>query len=89
MTKWTLEFKEGAFKELQKLDKPVQRKIFNYLKDRVIVSGNPRLLGKPLKGNLHEFGSYHIGDYRTICVLEDEVYTVLAVRIAHRREVYE
>lgn len=89
MTKWTLEFKEQALKELQKLDKPIQKQIFNYMKNRVVESGNPRLFGKPLKGNLHEFWSYRIGDYRVICALEDEIYTVLAIRIGHRREVYE
>ncbi|WP_198027375.1 type II toxin-antitoxin system RelE family toxin [Candidatus Paracaedibacter symbiosus] len=55
MTIWSLEFKEGAFKELQKLDKPIQRKIFDYLQNLVVDSGDPRLFGKPLKGNLHEF----------------------------------
>lgn len=89
MTIWTLEFKEGALKELQKLDKPIQRQIFDYLQNRVINSGDPRLFGKPLKGNLHEFWSYRIGNYRVVCSLEDEFYTVLAVRIAHRREVYD
>ena len=89
MTKWTLEFNEQALKELKKLDKPVQKQIFNYLQHRVAESGNPRLLGKPLKGNLKEFWSYRIGNYRAICSLEDDIYTVLTVRIAHRREVYE
>ncbi len=28
------------------------------------------------------------GQYRILCVIDDEVVTVLVVRVAHRREVY-
>lgn len=89
MKTWILEFKEQALKDLRKLDRPIQKQIYDYLKNRVISSGDPRLFGKPLHGNLHEFWRYRVGDYRILCSIEDETCTVLAVRIGHRRDIYE
>lgn len=47
-----------------------------------------RKFGKALRGELGEFWRYRVGDYRILCKLEDEVWTVLAVKVGHRREVY-
>jgi mRNA interferase RelE/StbE len=59
-----------------------------YLEQRVIASGNPRRLGKLLRGDKGEFWSYRIGDYRIIAMIEDKRLVVVVVSVGHRREVY-
>lgn len=43
---WSIEYDPGALKDLQKLDRSVQREILNYM-DRRIAADNPRQFGSP------------------------------------------
>ena len=85
---WKIEFERAAQKELDKLDKPVARRILRFLNQRVGKLDDPRQIGERLKGTLSEFWKYRVGDYRLICSLENDRLVVLVLRIAHRREVY-
>ena len=46
------------------------------------------LLGKPLKGQLKEYRSYRVGDYRVIYYIKQREILVYVVAVAHRRDVY-
>jgi mRNA interferase RelE/StbE len=70
------------------LDKPVARRIIDFLDDRVAKQENPRTLGKALTGPLGTLWRYRIGDYRVICDIQHRAVTILVIRIGHRREVY-
>lgn len=48
----------------------------------------PRLYGKVLKGNFEGQWRYRIGDYRLICLIEDEKLVITALSVGHRKEVY-
>jgi mRNA interferase RelE/StbE len=85
---WTIEFRPNARSELRKLDQPVQRRLLNFLEHRVLASGDPRRFGKALHGNKRELWSYRVGDYRIICLIEDQRLVVVVVSIGDRREVY-
>ena len=85
---WTIEFRPNARRELGKLDRTVQRRLLQYLAQRVLASGDPRQLGKPLHGDQGDLWSYRVGDYRIICMIEDRRLVVVVVRLGHRREVY-
>ena len=85
---WTIEYTQTARKQLQKLDKPVARRILDFLDDRVAKQSDPRRLGKALSGPLGNLWRYRIGDYRLICDIDDKAVCVLVLRIGHRREVY-
>ena len=85
---WKIEFDPAARKELEKLDKPVERRILKFLHDRVKRLDDPRQIGERLQGPLSKFWKYRVGDYRIICSLEDDRMVVLVIRIGHRREVY-
>jgi mRNA interferase RelE/StbE len=85
---WTIEFRPNARDELRKLDRSVQRRLLNYLEQRVIASGDPRRLGKPLRGALGEFWSYRVGDYRIISLIEDKRLVVVVISVGHRRDIY-
>jgi mRNA interferase RelE/StbE len=86
---WKIEFARAAQKELEKLDKPVARRILNFLYQRVGKLDDPRKIGQKLQGTLSEFWKYRVGDYRLICSLENDRLVVLVLRIGHRREVYK
>lgn len=45
-------------------------------------------LGKQLKGELSEYRSYRVGDYRVVYYVRQRVVQVEIIRIAHRKEVY-
>ncbi len=86
---WKIEFERAALKELEKLDKPVARRILKFLHQRVGKLDDPRKIGARLQGTLSEFWKYRVGDYRLICSLENDRLVVLVLRIGHRREVYK
>jgi len=85
---WRVEFQRSAAKQLRALDKPIQRRILSFFRDRVARSDDPRKLGKALTGDKGGLWRYRIGDYRAICKLEDEQLIVLVLEIGHRREIY-
>lgn len=86
---WSLELSSLAVKNLAALDKPVARRILQFLHERVAPLDDPRAIGQALKGSeLGCFWKYRVGDYRVIAHIEDESVRILVVRIGNRREVY-
>ena len=71
------------------MDKPTAKLIVKWLEDRVLSGANPRLWGKPLKGEaLGDLWRYRVGDYRIISSIKDDVVTVHVVAIGHRKHIY-
>ena len=85
---WEVIFSPTADKQFGKLDASVQRSIKRYILTHLTIKENPRRFGKPLSGNLKEFWSYRVGDYRLICELHDHIVTITVVKVGHRKEVY-
>jgi mRNA interferase RelE/StbE len=85
---WTIDYTQTARNQLKKLDKPVARRIVDFLDDRVAKQEDPRTLGKALTGPLGTLWRYRVGDYRVICEIQHGAVTILVIRIGHRREVY-
>ncbi|MGH6896539.1 MAG: type II toxin-antitoxin system RelE family toxin [Geminicoccaceae bacterium] len=85
---WTIEFRPNARNELRKLDRSVQRRLVNYLEQRVVARGDPRRWGKALHGEKGEFWSYRVGNYRIISLIEDRRLVIVVVSVGHRRHVY-
>ena len=79
---------KSAEKDLSKLDKPTQKIILSFLEQEV-EGKNPRLQGKVLKYNWAGHWRYDIGKYRIVCKIQDNICTVLVVKVGHRREVYQ
>lgn len=76
---WTIEYAETAKRQLRKLDKPIARRIVDFMDERVAPSDDPRQLGKALKGPLGELWSYRVGDFRILCDIQDGKLTVLVL----------
>jgi mRNA interferase RelE/StbE len=84
---WKIDFDPAALKELEKLGRPVERRILKFLRERVSKLDDPRQIGARLHGTLSGLWKYRVGDYRVICSLEHDRLVVLVLRIGHRREV--
>ncbi|HXG28941.1 MAG TPA: type II toxin-antitoxin system RelE/ParE family toxin [Nevskiales bacterium] len=85
---WDVEFKQSAFRQLEKLDRAIQRRILAFLKDRVTAGADPRLHGKALQGDRQGLWRYRVGDYRIICEIQDHRLVVLVLSLGHRKEIY-
>jgi mRNA interferase RelE/StbE len=85
---WTVEVSDYAEKQLRKLDKPIQKRLLDWLDDRIEGCKNPRHFGEPLRGELAGLWRYRIGDYRVICEIQEQQLIVLALAVGHRREIY-
>jgi mRNA interferase RelE/StbE len=86
---WKIDWKDSAVKDLNKLDKSVQKMILNFIEERI--RPNPERLAIKLKG--HFFGlkglkRYRIGDYRIVCQMKEDVMVILIIAIGHQREIY-
>jgi mRNA interferase RelE/StbE len=85
---WRVEFTPGAERDLNQLDKPVQRRITRFLHDRVATADDPRAIGEALRGELAGLWRYRAGDYRILCQIEDDRILVTVVAIGHRSSIY-
>ena len=85
---WSIEYAKTAKDQLRKLDRPVAKRILDFMDERIAVLESPRQTGKALKGPLGEFWCYRVGDFRIICDIQDDVISILVVQIGNRREVY-
>ena len=85
---WTVEVSSFAEKQLRKLDRPIQKRLIDWLEDRIEGCKNPRHFGEPLRGEMAGLWRYRIGDYRIICEIQDQQLVVLALAVGYRREIY-
>jgi len=85
---WKVEISNIAERQIRKLDRPIQKRILDWLDDRIDGCKDPRHFGEPLKGDRAGLWRYRIGPYRILCELQDGRLVVLALNVGHRREIY-
>lgn len=85
---WTVEIADVAERQLRKLDPQIQKRILDWLDDRIEGCKDPRHFGQALKGDRIGFWRYRVGHYRILCDIRDETVVVLVLNIGHRREIY-
>jgi len=86
---WTIEYDEGAVRDLKKLDRQVQREILDYMEKRIGRAEDPRAFGKPLRHSKFGLWRYRVRNYRIVCQLRQAKLIVLVVAVGHRSRVYE
>lgn len=89
MKEWKIEFTNTSFKQLSKLDKPIQQLIDAWIHKHLTSTDDPRIYGKPLTGKLKGLWRYRVGDYRLICSIHDAILTIYIVEVGHRKEIYK
>ena len=86
---WTIEFSQQATRQLERLDKPVAKRIWRFLTDRLATADDPRALGKPLQGvEWRGYWRLRVGDYRLVAEIRDGKLTIVVVEIGHRSDIY-
>ena len=86
--KWQVFFDSAAEKQFSKLGKAAQRDIERYIAKNLESVEDPRRFGKPylsIKGAWR----YRMGDYRFVCLIQNEKLIVLVLKVGHRRDVYD
>lgn len=87
---WKIEFTPDAAKGLKRLDKEAEKRILNFMREKISKLDNPRSTGEPLKGSrFADLWRYRAGDYRILCEIQDEKILILVVLVGHRREIYK
>lgn len=84
MSKYRIVFAPSAEKQFLRLTKLVRVRVAQ----AIAKLADEPFLGKQLKGELKEYRSYRVGDYRVVYFIRNHVLQVEVIRIAHRREVY-
>lgn len=77
-------FKSPAKKFLKKLDKSIQKKILNKIKQ---LKQNP-FIGKPLVGNLSGLWRLRIDKYRIIYQINKNELIIFILEVGHRKNIY-
>ncbi len=86
---WKIELSDVAKKQLSKLDKPIAKRITDFLLARVARLTDPRSLGEALVGKeLGAYWKYRVGDFRLICDIQDNELLILVIRVGDRKEIY-
>lgn len=88
MKKYKVELSDRFKKEFKKLDKYTQRIIRAWIDKNLVSCTNPRQHGRGLTANRSGLWRYRIGDYRLICVINDDKLIILALTVGHRKNVY-
>ena len=82
---YAVQYDPKALKELNKIDKPVVRRIISAVDAPGV---DPRPTGsRPLVGH-PDLWRIRVGDHRVIYTIRDTELLVLALRVAHRSAVY-
>ena len=87
--KYTIVFDAKALKALNALDKMQSRLILAWIDKNLNGTDDPRILGKPLKGELSSYWRYRVGQYRILVELLDQELVIVIITIGHRRDVYK
>jgi len=83
---WRVEFLPDAERELTRLGPVAARRILGFLAERVRPLDDPRSLGESLHGpERGKYWKYRLGDYRTICRIQEASVSILVVRVWHRK----
>ncbi len=75
-------------REFKKLDKYTQKIIKAWIEKNLVNCTDPRAHGKGLTAVRSGQWRYRIGDYRIICLIEDNKMVILALSVGHRSNIY-
>jgi len=85
---WKVEYTQGAYKSLKKLDNTARSLIYGWISKNLVNCNDPRIHGKGLTANRSGQWRYRVGDYRIIAQIQDDKVVILIVQVGHRRDIY-
>ncbi len=60
-----------------------------WIEKNLVDCENPRSRGKGLVANRSGQCRYRIGDYRLLCIIQDNELVILALSVGHRKNIYD
>ncbi|MFH1830005.1 MAG: type II toxin-antitoxin system mRNA interferase toxin, RelE/StbE family [Pseudomonadota bacterium] len=85
MRKYKIIFAPIAEKQFMQLTRVVRIRVAQ----AIAKLADEPFLGKQLKGQLKDYRSYRVGDYRVIYFIRHHQIQVEIIRVAHRKEAYK
>jgi mRNA interferase RelE/StbE len=85
---YQLAFTKQSLKDLKDLDVTIRMMVLAWIEKNLSTIENPRIIGKPLKGNHEGLWRYRVGQYRLLAQIQDQTLTILMVTITHRKDAY-
>ncbi|MGZ4969769.1 MAG: type II toxin-antitoxin system RelE family toxin [Methylobacter sp.] len=86
MTRYSIEFKHSAKKELGQLPRPIAEKVAERIK---ALADNPRPDGcKKMTGSTYSY-RIRINDYRIVYSIIDQCLIIQVIKIGHRKDIYQ
>ena len=85
---YQLAFTKQSLKDLKVLDSTIRMMVLAWIEKNLSNLENPRLIGKPLKGNHEGLWRYRVGRYRLLTQIQDQTLTILMITITHRKDAY-
>lgn len=76
-------------KAIRKMDPSARTTILEWIDKNLENCENPRIHGKPLKGDKKGVWRYRVGDYRIFAQIRDGVLLILILEVGHRSTVYD
>ena len=89
MTTWKIKLDDSAKKDLNKLDSQAQNLIIKYLYNKILKLPYPTQLGAALRGRKKGLWRYRVNKYRIICRIQNDILTILVLKVAKRDVVYD
>lgn len=86
---YRVEYSKYALRQLKKMDRFDARLITSWIGKHLDGIDDPRIYGKGLSGNRSGEWRYRVGDYRILCIIEDDVLLIEVFSIGHRSDVYK
>jgi mRNA interferase RelE/StbE len=85
---YQLAFTKQSLKDLKDIDLTIRIMVLSWIEKNLSNIENPRVIGKPLKGNHEGLWRYRVGQYRLLTQIQDQTLTILMVTITHRKDAY-
>ncbi len=89
MVTWKIKLDDSAKKDLKKLDSQAQNLIIKYLYNKILKLPYPAQLGTALRGRKKGLWRYRVNKYRIICRIQNDILTILVLKVAKRDVVYD
>ena len=84
-----VEYSDTALKQLKKMDRFDARLITSWIGKNLEGCSDPRIHDKGLTANRSGDWRYRIGNYRALCIIEDDRLIIEAFSVGHHRHIYQ
>jgi mRNA interferase RelE/StbE len=83
---FSVEIEKRCLREIKKLDKKTLQRAFRIIEEDI---AEDPYVGKALKGKYKGLYSYRFSEYRIVYEIHTRIISIVILRIAHRKDVYD